>query len=83
MRPETPWSRFLPVLDNFQLALNASGSAEQLRGGVELIMKQMDEALRSLNVVPVETVGQQFDPRVHEALGAVETDDDPGSTNCR
>lgn len=69
--------QFLPVLDNFQLALNASGSAEQLRSGVELIMKQMDEALRSLNVVPVEAVGQQFDPRVHEALGTVETDDVP------
>jgi len=69
--------QFLPVLDNFQLALNASGSADQLRGGVELIIKQMEEALRSLNVLPVETVGQQFDPRVHEALGTVETDDVP------
>jgi len=69
--------QFLPVLDNFQLALSASGSAEQLRGGVELIIKQMEEALRSLNVSPVEAVGQQFDPRVHEALGTVETDEVP------
>jgi molecular chaperone GrpE len=69
--------QFLPVLDNFALALNATGSAEQLRTGVELIVKQMDETLRQLQVVAVPTIGQQFDPRVHEALGTVERDDLP------
>jgi molecular chaperone GrpE len=64
--------QFLPVLDNFQLALKSTGSAEQLRTGVELIVKQMEEALRALNVQPVETVGAEFDPRVHEALEMVE-----------
>jgi len=68
---------FLPVLDNFQLALKSTGSTEQLRTGVELIVKQMEEALRSLNVQPVETVGAVFDPRVHEALEMVERDDVP------
>jgi molecular chaperone GrpE len=69
--------QFLPVLDNFQLALKSTGSAEQLRVGVELIVKQMEEALRSLNVQTVETVGSVFDPRVHEALEMVEKDDVP------
>jgi len=69
--------QFLPVLDNFQLALKSTGSAEQLRTGVELIVKQMEEALRSLNVQPVETVGATFDPRVHEALDMVERNDLP------
>jgi molecular chaperone GrpE len=69
--------QFLPVLDNFQLALKSTGSAEQLRTGVELIVKQMEEALRSLNVQPVETVGTVFDPRVHEALEMVERPDLP------
>jgi molecular chaperone GrpE len=64
---------FLGVMDNFNLALKAPGSVEQLRAGVELILKQMEEALRGLNVTAVETVGTQFDPRVHEALGSVET----------
>src|SRR5215472_6340308 len=68
---------FLGVMDNFQLALKAQGSAEQLRAGVELILKQMEEALRGLNVQPVEAVGAQFDPRVHEALGSEERDDVP------
>ncbi len=68
---------FLGVMDNFQLALKAQGSAEQLRGGVELILKQMDDALKSLNVQPVEAIGTQFDPRVHEALGNIETAEHP------
>jgi molecular chaperone GrpE len=69
--------QFLPVLDNFRLALNSGGSAEQMRTGVELIAKQMEEVLRSLNVTPVETVGEPFDPRVHEALDSVERTDLP------
>jgi molecular chaperone GrpE len=69
--------QFLPVLDNFQLALKSSGTAEQLRTGVELIAKQMEDALRNLNVVPVETVGTQFDPRFHEALGSEDKTDLP------
>jgi molecular chaperone GrpE len=69
--------QFLPVLDNFQLALKSGGSAEQLRTGVELIVKQMEEALRSLNIQPVEAVGTPFDPRVHEALEMVERSDLP------
>ena len=68
---------FLGVMDNFQLALKAQGSADQLRSGVELILKQMEEALRNLNVQVVESVGAQFDPRVHEALGSEERADVP------
>ena len=69
--------QFLPVLDNFRLALASSASPEQLRTGVDLIVKQMEEVLRSLNVQPVETVGATFDPRIHEALEKVERDDLP------
>ncbi len=68
---------FLGVMDNFQLALKANGTAEQLRGGVELILKQMEDALKGLNVQAVETVGSQFDPRIHEALGSIETKEFP------
>jgi molecular chaperone GrpE len=68
---------FLPVLDNFQLALSHSATADQLRTGVELIVKQMEEALRSLGVQVIETVGAQFDPRQHEALKSIETAEHP------
>lgn len=68
---------FLSVMDNFQLALKSDGSKEQLRAGVELILKQMEDALKGLNIQPVEAVGAQFDPRVHEALGSIETKEFP------
>lgn len=69
--------QFLPVLDNFELALKATGSTEQLRSGVELIVKQMEDILRQMNVNAVPSVGEQFDPRHHEALGSVERADLP------
>jgi molecular chaperone GrpE len=69
--------QFLPVLDNFNLALKSTSSAEQLRTGVELIVKQMEEVLRNLNVQTVETVGVPFDPRFHEALDSVESNELP------
>jgi molecular chaperone GrpE len=68
---------FLSVMDNFQLALKANGTADQLRSGVELILKQMDDALKGLQVTPVESVGAQFDPRIHEALGSIQTAEFP------
>jgi molecular chaperone GrpE len=69
--------QFLPVLDNFELALKHDSTAEQLSKGVELIVKQMHEILRQLQVNKVATVGEEFDPRVHEALGSVDRDDLP------
>ena len=69
--------QFLPVLDNFQLALSTQSTTEQLRSGVELIVRQMGEVLRSLGVQPIPTVETQFDPRVHEAIEMVERDDLP------
>jgi molecular chaperone GrpE len=69
--------QFLPVLDNFHLALQADGSVEQLRSGIELIVRQMEEILRSLGVQAVVTKDAIFDPRVHEALEMVERSDLP------
>ncbi len=69
--------QFLTVLDNLELALKAKGSAEQLRSGVSLIVKQMEEILEKMQVKVVPTVGEEFDPRFHEALGTVERDDVP------
>ncbi len=68
---------FLGVLDNFALALMSDGDVAQLRTGVQLIVKQMEDALRGLNVQPVDAVGAQFDPRIHEALGSIETVEHP------
>ncbi len=69
--------QFLPVLDNFELALKSGGSAHQLRSGVNLIVKQMEEILDKVQVKAVPAVGEAFDPHIHEAMGTVERDDVP------
>lgn len=68
----------LPVIDSFGLALkNASARPEDLRTGVELIYKQFGEVLQKLNVTRVPAQGEPFDPRVHEAIEMVNSDEVP------
>jgi molecular chaperone GrpE len=60
----------LPALDDLERALAAPARPgdQALRAGVELIHRQLLEALRRRNIAPFESVGQQFDPSWHEAL---------------
>jgi molecular chaperone GrpE len=69
---------FLPVLDNFDLALRTQSNDDAdaaLRSGIELIRKQMDDVLSRLGVQAVPAQGSTFDPRVHEAIEMVESAD--------
>lgn len=63
-----PMREFLPVIDNLERALAAGGSADDLKTGVELIFKQMQDLLVRFNIEPVAAVGERFDPTVHEAV---------------
>ena len=65
----------LPVIDNFDLALRANSSGEELRKGVELIRKQLGDLLERVGLKRVAAKGEVFDPRVHEAIEMVETDE--------
>jgi molecular chaperone GrpE len=68
----------LPVIDNLSLAVkNASASPDDFRKGVELIHKQLQSTLEKLNIQRVPTKGEPFDPRVHEAIEVVESDQVP------
>jgi molecular chaperone GrpE len=68
----------LPVIDSFTLALkNTAAKPEDLRKGVELIFKQLQDVLQKLNIERIPTQGELFDPRVHEAIEMVETDAAP------
>jgi molecular chaperone GrpE len=65
----------LPVIDSFSLALkNANASPEEFRKGVELIHKQLQDVLQKMNVQRIPAQGQPFDPRWHEAIEMVESD---------
>jgi molecular chaperone GrpE len=67
----------LPVIDSFERALGAKSGAADFRGGIELIYKQLQDALAKLGVRPVPAVGEPFDPHYHEAIEMVETADAP------
>jgi molecular chaperone GrpE len=68
----------LPVIDNLALALkSASAGPDDLRKGVELIQRQLHDMLRKLNVQQIPAKGEPFDPRVHEAIEVVESDEVP------
>ena len=68
----------LPVIDNFALALKTSSAKpEDLRKGIELIHKQLQDVLQKLNVERIPAQGEAFDPRVHEAIEVVESNDAP------
>jgi molecular chaperone GrpE len=64
----------LPVLDSFERALRSSTAEKsEFRSGVELIYKQLEDALAKLGLRPVAAKGEQFDPRFHEAIEMVDT----------
>jgi molecular chaperone GrpE len=65
----------LPVVDSFDRALQAKSDAADFRTGVELIHKQLQDVLAKLGVQPIAAKGEQFDPRIHEAIEMVETSD--------
>jgi len=68
-----PLRDFLTVIDNLDLALSAQGSAEDLKLGVEMIHRQMQELLRRFGATEVPAVGQPFDPTQHEAVAREES----------
>jgi molecular chaperone GrpE len=67
----------LPVIDSFERALQAKSDAGDFRSGVELIYKQLQDALAKLGVRPISAKGEPFDPHVHEAIEMVETTEAP------
>jgi molecular chaperone GrpE len=68
--------KLLPVLDNLSRALDAERTVEAQESkefrhflhGVELINKQLNDVLESLGIQPIASVGERFDPHVHEAV---------------
>lgn len=64
---------FLPVADNLERALAQKDcSAEDLRKGVEMVGKQMQDALKKLGVTEMGREGDPFDPALHSAVAHVE-----------
>ena len=71
----------LPVMDSLEAALGAAGaSPDALRAGVELTQRQLRQAFERAGVAEVDPgAGQRFDPHRHQAMAAVEADQEPNT----
>ncbi len=63
---------FLPVIDNLENAANANTEDEGYKQGIELVLKQFMDVLKKFNVEEIKTVGETFDPEVHEAVSSIQ-----------
>ncbi|HUH03423.1 MAG TPA: nucleotide exchange factor GrpE, partial [Kofleriaceae bacterium] len=78
----------LPVVDNLERAVqhaesSGDGGGEAILEGVRLVLRQFLQAFERCDVTPLESLGQPFDPNLHEAVGQAETDDYPPGTVCQ
>jgi molecular chaperone GrpE len=68
----------LPVMDSFERALLTSvNERSEIRNGVELIYKQLQDALVKIGLRPIPAKGEPFDPHLHEAIEMVDTTQAP------
>jgi molecular chaperone GrpE len=66
----------LPILDSFERALQVSGSnGNDIRPGVELIFKQLQDSLAKLGLRTIPAKGEPFDPHLHQAIELVDTEE--------
>jgi len=72
----------LPVLDNLERALStpASDGDEKLRQGLEMTARSFREALAKEGATPIIAMGEPFDPKLHEAVMTVESDEHEDGT---
>ena len=63
---------FLPIVDNLENALKVETKDEEYKKGVELVLKQFKEILKSKGVEEIPAMGETFDPSLHEAISTVQ-----------
>ncbi len=81
-------TRLLPVLDNFERAIanvanqpsEKSTEITNFLNGIELIYRQMGRILEEMGIEPIATVGESFDPAIHEAVATEPHTDLPPNT---
>ena len=66
----------LPILDDLHRTLESDGKgkARSILEGIELIVAKLDKTLEDQGIVPFDSVGQDFDPELHEALMSEKSD---------
>ncbi len=71
--------KLLPVVDNFERALDSVPEEDKNRAfeqGIDMIYKQMMTAFESIGVTPMNAVGKNFDPEIHNAVIHIEDENE-------
>ena len=64
--------KMLPIVDNFERGLAQAPEDDPFAEGMKMIYKQMMTAFDEMGVKPIEAVGKDFDPNLHNAVMHVE-----------
>ncbi len=83
-------ARLLPAIDNLGRALNfaehyageRSAEFKQFYEGIVMVNRQVADIFASMGIEPIQAVGEAFDPHIHEAVAAEETDEFEPNTIC-
>ena len=67
-------SKFLPVMDNLERALNADCTDENYKSGVQMIYDSFMETLKNLGVEEIESDGADFSPNLHQAVQKIQSE---------
>lgn len=67
--------KFLPIMDNFQRAIDSAENKDAFYEGVVMLKKQMDETLSALGVEEIKAVGEEFNPELHNAVMHIEDEE--------
>ena len=65
----------LPVLDNLENAAKVETQDENYKKGVEMVLQQFKTVLKSKGVEEIKSVGETFDPELHEAVSSIQNDE--------
>lgn len=73
----------LPVIDNFERAIDAPCSDAEYQKGMKMILEQLESLLEKQNVTAIDALGKPFDPNIHQAIKRVEaTEEFTENTVC-
>ncbi len=64
----------LPAVDNLENAVKVETKDEEYKKGIELVLKQFQVALGAKGIEEIPTVGETFDPELHEAVSSIQDD---------
>lgn len=68
--------QLLPVLDNFERAIDAPCTDEQYKNGMEMIFTQLKTMLEKMGVTEIESLGAEFNPNIHQAIKRSEANEE-------